>query len=145
MIFFVAYAMLVWYGALLWRRRAWGFACVGGGFFGLLLVAWFHLKLNEWTEGGIFLPVFQSILYPYIALVVAVGLFIASLPTREQLAERDKLCVRCRYDLSGLDGAQQRCPECGMWLHNSAANQPPDQAGDQDEPGQSGDHQPREP
>ena len=109
MFAFAVYALLVWYNAARWRRHWASFAAVAVGVAGLLLVAYFHLCLNDWTHGRIYLRVLQIMLYPYTVLVAAVGLYIACLPRRVP----DHACVKCRYDLRGLAGETDVCPECG--------------------------------
>lgn len=109
MFAFVLYAVLVWYFAVRWRRRWESFAAVGAGLVGLIVVGYFHLRLNEWSDGQIYLPVMQVLLYPYTLLVAGVGLYIACLPT----AVGPMQCVSCRYDLRGLERGTEHCPECG--------------------------------
>lgn len=115
MFVFVIYALAIWWGAVRWRRRPAGFAVVVIGLIGLLLVAKLHLMLNEWTAGGIYLPVLQVLLYPYTGLVVLTGLFLASLPRVGPVAAQGVTCGSCHYDLTGLENAEGelRCPECG--------------------------------
>jgi hypothetical protein len=108
---FVVYAVGVWYAAARWRRRWESFAWILAGFGGLVLVAYFHWRLNIWTHGNIYLPVLRVLLYPYTALVVGVGLFIALLPRRVIPWAH---CPACTYDLRGLDAPVESCPECGM-------------------------------
>jgi hypothetical protein len=105
---FVAYAMLVWYWALRFRRSWLGFACVVLGLVGVGLVGYAHWELNKWTNGRICLPVLQSLLYPYGVLVLIVGVFIASLPARYCGTQ----CRACGYDLTGLETEHRACPEC---------------------------------
>jgi len=107
--FFPLYAVLVWYAAARWRRRWESFAWVGAGVAGLVLIAYLHLCLNEWTHGRIFLRVLQTLLYPYTGLVGVVGVYIACLPRRVAVY----CCHECHYDLSGLIGETAVCPECG--------------------------------
>lgn len=107
---FVGYALMIWYLAAKHRRRVRGALAVVAGFVGLVLLNWLHIKMGEWTEGEIFVPVLQTITYPYSVLVVVVGVFIVCIPR-----EGGPLCVGCRYSLSGLaavDGVLV-CPECG--------------------------------
>lgn len=111
MFAFVIYAVAVWYAAARWRRRWESFAWIGAGFAGLVLVAYFHWRLNIWTHGNIYLPVLRVLLYPYTALVVVIGLFIALLPRRVIPWAH---CPGCLYDLRGLDAPVESCPECGM-------------------------------
>lgn len=108
--FFAGYAVLVWYAALRWRRRWESFAWVLAGILGLVLVALLHIQLSRWTRGGIYLPVLQCLLYPYAALVGGIGLYLACLPRRVVAAQ----CLRCQYDLAGLAGEAEQCPECGL-------------------------------
>lgn len=113
MFFFVAYAFLIWYWCVRWRRRWPAFASVAAGACGVALVGFFHYRLNVWTGGKIFLPVLQSILYPYGVMVVAVGMYISCLPARRPEVH----CRRCHYDLEGLHEDEidsPRCPECGL-------------------------------
>lgn len=107
---FVGYAMLIWFMTGRLRRRALGACVVLGGLLGLVLLNWLHIKLGDWTEGEIYVPVLQTITYPYTALVFAVGVFIWSIPTNT-----DSRCGMCKYDLSGLGPVRGViiCPECG--------------------------------
>jgi len=108
--FFVGYALAVWFLAAKWRRMPMSFVVVAAGLLGLMALNVLHGKLNDWTQGTIYLPVLRSIMYPYTGLVAVVGLYIACLPRRV-----DAGCLRCGYDLFGLAKAGQpcRCPECG--------------------------------
>jgi hypothetical protein len=106
---FVVYALAVWFLAAKWRRTFRGFAAVGCGLAGLILVAWFHLKLNDWTHGQIYVQVLQVLLYPYAGMVTAVGAYIAVLPRSVPAC----CCRACGYDLTGLAGEVELCPECG--------------------------------
>jgi hypothetical protein len=108
-LLFVGYALAVWVLAARWRRSAPAFLVVAVGVAGLMLLNWLHYKLNDWTEGDIYLPVLQSIMYPYTGLVAAVGLFIAFIPSRESYE-----CHECGYDLRGRVEGNTICPECGF-------------------------------
>lgn len=107
---FVGYALIVWMLAARHRRQVGGFAAVAVGVLGLFALNVLHTKLNDWTEGGIHLPVLRSIFYPYTVLVGAVGAFIACLPRRHEIG-----CRWCGYSLTGLMemGGEFVCPECG--------------------------------
>jgi len=110
MFLFVVYALAVWYGAMHWRRRWPGAASVALGILGLLVVLYFHTRLNDWLGGAINLQVVRGILVPYIALVGSVGVFLAVLPR----AHPSWGCPGCGYDLRGLDLEDSTtCPECG--------------------------------
>lgn len=109
---FVVYGVLVWW--LAYRLRGSWRALVPPalGVLGVVLVAWFHLWLNEWSGGKIYLRVLQVILYPYGVLVGAVGFFIALIPVHH-VGRRDGRCHVCGYDLRGRGPGQVVCPECG--------------------------------
>jgi hypothetical protein len=111
---FVGYALIVWFVAARHRRRFAGFVAVALGLAGLLGLNFLHGRLNDWTNGTIYLPVLRSIMYPYTALVVMVGGFIVCLP-RESITG----CRRCGYSLHGLDRRFEGvvCPECGTVQH----------------------------
>lgn len=109
--FFIGYALLVWYFAARFRRRWGGFAAAALGLAGLGIIAYLHWRLCVWSDGKIYLPVLQSILYPYAVMVFAVGMFVASLP-RTRGEGRGPWCPRCQYNLHGLSEATV-CPECG--------------------------------
>ncbi|MFG0305976.1 MAG: hypothetical protein ACF8Q5_07145 [Phycisphaerales bacterium JB040] len=114
--FFVGYALVVWYFAAR-HRRAWGgVLSVVLGVSGLVLINYLHWKASEWVAAnadpdaeGVMLPVLQSLMYPYTALVASVGAFIVSLPRRHAVG-----CPMCGYDLEGLRASV--CPECGHVL-----------------------------
>ena len=108
---FAGYALITWYFAALHRRRVLGVAAVVAGLIGLILLNWFHIKLGQWSKGEIYVPVMQSITYPYTVLVVAVGAFICCIPRHN-----GSVCSGCRYSLAGLDPSAGMliCPECGL-------------------------------
>ena len=107
-IFFVGYALAVWACAARWRRAPTGCIAVAIGALGLLGLNYLHYKLEDWTDGTIYLPVLQSIMYPYTGLVAGVGLYIACLPRIHAYQ-----CRYCHYDLRGLAADALLCPECG--------------------------------
>ncbi len=109
MFLFVIYAALFWWLSVKHRRTWTGFAWALAGFLGLCLLGYIHYRLDIWTNHRIYLPVLQTILYPYAVLVLIVSLFLASLPPKF----RGIACRQCGYDLTGLEVARPRCPECG--------------------------------
>lgn len=109
MFVFVLYAALVWYAAIRWRRSWLGLLCVLAGLAGVALIAFAHIKLNQWTHGRIYLPVLQVLLYPYGALILMIGLFILTIPRIYAGSQ----CRKCGYELKGLETHVRRCPECG--------------------------------
>lgn len=117
MLLFVAYAVLVWYGAFSGRRRAGGFAAVGAGMFLLFTVNAIHLHVAQAFGYEHLVPVFRVLLYPYIAMVGLIGVFLVTLPI--ELPRGELHCRACRYDLSDLVQevrAGSPCPECGATL-----------------------------
>lgn len=109
MFLFVVYAAFFWWMSVKHRRTWTGYLWATGGFLGLCFLGYVHYRLDIWTNHRIFLPVLQTILYPYAGLVLVVSLFLASLPPRF----RGIACRQCGYDLTGLEIARPRCPECG--------------------------------
>ncbi|MFI4882449.1 MAG: hypothetical protein ACIAQU_07685 [Phycisphaerales bacterium JB064] len=109
MLIFMFYAVAVWYGAVRWRRTWLGFVWVTCGVLGVVGVIQFHKLLSTWTSYDIYLPVLQTLLWSYVLLVGSVGFFIAFIPQ----ARPAWCCERCRYDLTGVPGFSDCCPECG--------------------------------
>ncbi len=109
MVLFSIYAVIVWFAAARYRRQWGSFASVAAGLAGLILIALLHIQLSRWTNGRIFLPVLQAMLYPYIGLVALVGLYLSCLPR----AMAATACRACEYDLTGLAADRVVCPECG--------------------------------
>ncbi|GIW73706.1 MAG: hypothetical protein KatS3mg103_0228 [Phycisphaerales bacterium] len=103
------YAVAVWYGAVRWRRSWMGFAWVSLGLLGVLGVIQFHRALSVWTPYDIYLPVLQTLLWSYLALLAMVGYFVACIPR----ARPAWCCIGCGYDLTGVPGLAACCPECG--------------------------------
>lgn len=110
MIAFTLYIAIVWYYAACWRRTLRSFVFVALAFLGLVALALLHIKLRDWTDGAVYLPVLQGLLYPYALLVLVSGLAVASLPPRHDV----RRCRICGYDLSGMGADQARCPECAQ-------------------------------
>lgn len=122
MFAFAIYAVAVWFAAARWRRTWLSFAAVLAGGLGLVAVAYLHYRLNIWTHGRIYLRVLQVMLYPYTAMVVGMGLYIACLP--RAAGERAAVhCPACHYDLAGLEPEGLVCPECGMLYEYAVARQ----------------------
>ncbi len=117
MLLFVFYAVAVWYGAVRWRYNWRGFAWVTGGLLGVLGVIQFHVLLNAWTNYEIYLPVLQTLLWSYLGLVGLVGYFITCIPH----ARKPWCCHKCHYDLTGVPGFAEVCPECGTSIDEDTA------------------------
>ncbi|MGQ0628769.1 MAG: hypothetical protein ACT4PL_11800 [Phycisphaerales bacterium] len=119
MILFAVYAVFVWYLAMRYRRRWLGFAIVLVGAALCLLLAKALMKFDTFLGGGPRLV--QHLIWGESALVLVVGLFVASLPRPPS----GRHCAYCWYDLRGLEsesggstasagpGAEPVCPECG--------------------------------
>ncbi len=121
MLLFVFFAVLVWYGSFQGRRRLGGLAALAGGLFVLLMVNAVHFRIAQIFEYEELVPVFRVLLYPYIVMVMCVGLFLVTLPI--DLPRGEINCKACRYDLTDLkqevlDG--DPCPECGATLAEAA-------------------------
>jgi predicted RNA-binding Zn-ribbon protein involved in translation (DUF1610 family) len=116
MFLFIVYAVLVWWGAFHWRRHVLGFASVLGGSGVCVLLGMGHTWMGNATDGQIFMPVFQGLLYPYTALLLSVGLCFAVAPahTGGRTAVNSPLCRGCGYDLTGLERRARKCPECAL-------------------------------
>lgn len=120
MLLLVFYAVVSWYATALWRRRWQGFAIVLGSVLGVACVAVLHRLIDRWSGHTINLPAFHPIIYPYGVVVGGMGLYIACIPRRKLHGH----CAACEYSLEGLDDAQRVCPECGVVIPRSAADQP---------------------
>ncbi len=118
MLLFVFYAVAVWYGAVRWRRSWRAFAWVSGGLLGVLAVIQFHVLLDAWTRAEIYMPVLQFLLWSYMGLVGLVGYFVACIPQ----ARRPWCCAGCGYDLTGVPGFTDLCPECGAAFGDDIAH-----------------------
>ena len=110
-LFFVGYTVLVWAFAIRHRRTMTVLIPLIGGIGGLMLINVAHYYISVATDGAIDLPMVQTLMYPYTLLVALGGAFLALLPRAHKLG-----CVKCGYDLAGLDierSPDPRCPECG--------------------------------
>jgi len=117
MLLFVFFAMLVWYGSFVGRRRLGGLAALGAGLFVLFVVNAVHFRVAQTFGYEQYVPVFRVLLYPYTALVASIGIFMISLPI--DLPRGEIHCKACRYDLTEikqevLEG--DPCPECGSTI-----------------------------
>lgn len=118
MILFAAYAVVIWYFAMRWRRRALGFAVAIVGGLPVFLAAR-HVPMLASLGGsalrtpGRGMEALQVLLWGEAAAVMGVALFIACLPR----PPRTRHCSYCWYDLSGLDAETDVCPECGTPRH----------------------------
>ncbi|MEZ6244220.1 MAG: hypothetical protein R3B57_14390 [Phycisphaerales bacterium] len=134
--FFLGCALMVWIPAARFRRRLLGVGIVVLGAAILIAIALAHYQLRllrpTWYIQGM-----QVILYPYTAMVVAVGAFIVSIPNyrrgrcphcakpldpdadepRCRACKRSLIpvrCPNCHYDLRGHEECHDRCPECAF-------------------------------
>lgn len=107
MILLAVYAVVVWYLAMRWRRRWYGFALVI-----LAALAFYQLApllrtiSPEW-QGMNILITGETI------LILVAGLFICLLPRPPSSQAH---CRYCWYDLGGLEPSGPEgiiCPECG--------------------------------
>lgn len=113
--FFVGYALLVWFGAAKYRRTLIGMGVVGAGVGGLLAISYAHWLMGEFYP-ELMIQGLQILMYPYTAVVGAVGLFIAAMPRPAP----EGACPGCHYDLRGIDIAIAKCPECGRKIDAEA-------------------------
>ena len=100
MLLFVFFAVLVWYGAFVGRRRLGGIAAIAAGIAVLLAINAMHFRVAQIFGYEHLVPVFRVILYPYIALVGAVGLFMVWLPI--ELPRGELHCRACRRSVPGV-------------------------------------------
>lgn len=110
-LLFPAYAVLVWYYCVRFRRQAWGFVALA---FGLTLVATLatlqrRVRTAFDFEGFIFSNL-DFLLWVEFAAIAGVGLFLLCLPTHTAHVP----CRKCGYELEGLDDCNPTCPECGL-------------------------------
>ncbi len=124
MILFAIYAVVVWWMAMRHRRTLPGFVIAATCAVPVLLAARFVPALSSlgFSAGaapptpGRGLEGVQILLFAEGIVVSGVALFIACLPR----PPRGRHCGYCWYDLSGLDGEIDVCPECGTPRHGYA-------------------------
>lgn len=111
MFLFVIYAVFVWFAALRYRRRVGGIAILCGALFCLHLFNLVHGDIADVI--GYDEKVFRGLMYPYMVLVAAVGLYLFSFP--RELPRGRVHCRACWFDLSEIEhlGPDTPCPECG--------------------------------
>ncbi len=111
MFLFVAYALLVWFAALRWRRRLAGLAAIVASMFVLHLVNLVHGDVAR--AFGYDANIFRGLMYPYMGLVAAIGLYLFSFP--RELPRGRVHCRACWFDLSDHEELtpDTPCPECG--------------------------------
>lgn len=111
MMLFPAYALVVWYFAMKWRRMWRGFAAVVLGTLGVHFVAMLYMKIGP-LFGMSRVESMLLLLYPFAGIVAVVGLYLVLLPRVAHEA-----CRRCGYSLHGLEARARDglivCPECG--------------------------------
>jgi len=110
MFAFVVYALVFWFLVAKFRRHWIGYTLSVVSFLGVMLIAYLHIKIRDWSGGRLYLGAMQMLLYPYGMLVFSVAVFIAFIPRRHP----EGACQRCGYDLRGLEGLGLTCPECGL-------------------------------
>ncbi len=113
MVFLLAYAMIIWFFAVVYRRRWPAFVAIAAGLPPVVIVATACVKflLGPDPEGRSVL--IYTLAAALMGLILAVGFFIALLPRRAP----DVPCRACGYDLEGnVSGV---CPECG-WVVNTS-------------------------
>ncbi|GEM_PF-1897475 len=113
--FFVGYALLIWFGSAKHRRSLIGLGVVASGVGGLVVISYAHWLMGEYYP-ELMIQGLQILMYPYIAVVGAVGLFIASMPRPAPVGA----CRGCHYDLQGIDTSITKCPECGHKIDTEA-------------------------
>lgn len=111
MLFFPFLAVLIWYFAGKYRRTWRGVLAV---FVGMAVFALLEMTLIRAGTMGfagmkpwlvVWLLIFSGV------LVMAVSIFIFFMPTAPPPYVH---CKKCRYNLTGLDSLDLKCPECGL-------------------------------
>ncbi len=107
MVFLLAYAVLIWFIAVRFRRSWPAFVAPVVSLIPIFILTW--MSVEHWgREPGeppatwIYIPAGA-----YAALIVFVSYFIACIPR----TRNESTCDFCAYDLAGLP--TERCPECG--------------------------------
>lgn len=114
MFLFVVYALGAWYLAFRWRRRVIGVLSIA---IGLGLLAFFnliHYRVAAVVGYESLLPAFRVLMYPYMAFVGGLALYLFSFP--REVRPGAVQCRSCWYDFESLVaeyGDDTRCPECG--------------------------------
>lgn len=108
---FVVYAVTVWYVAFRWRRKLGGIAVIAAAMVGLHFFNLIHgdfAAMFAYDE-----RIFRGLMYPYMVLVAAVGLYLFSFP--RELPRGRVHCRACWFDLSDHEDLDDDtpCPECG--------------------------------
>lgn len=145
-ILLAAYAVFVWYLAMRWRRRWYGFVAVGVLGAMLYTLAPLIRKLSPDWQGMTVLVTGETL------IILAAGWFICLLP---RVPRHPAYCPICWYNLSGLEETGSGgiiCPECGTPTRpdasqvvaspRSAAPRPVQQTQDERAGGKPGDEEP---
>jgi hypothetical protein len=110
MVFLLAYAMVVWAIAIMWRRRWQAFAATFLSIPPVVGITHLTVLYTAGLEDG---P--HTWIYPvgfaYAGLILGVGLLIAVQPRNVP----ETACPMCQYDAVGID---ETCPECGASLES---------------------------
>lgn len=110
LILFPAYAFLVWYACLRWRRQLMGVAALVLGVMLIALLAQFDLTIRRALHLHDDGPLFRFMLYSEGVIVGMVGAILVLVPSHPAAVQP---CRRCGYELHGLEVANPTCPECG--------------------------------
>ncbi|MEO1583801.1 MAG: hypothetical protein AAFR96_04415 [Planctomycetota bacterium] len=112
MFLFVVYALLIWYAAFRWRRHVAGVVTIVGG---MIVMHLFNIVHGDIADSlGYDENIFRGLMYPYMGLVAAVGIYLFCFP--KELPRGTLHCRACWYDLSDMEGEfteHTPCPECG--------------------------------
>lgn len=111
MLFFPFLAVLIWYFAGKYRRTWRGVLAVfvGMAVFALLEIILIRAGAVGFAGMKPWLVVWLLIFSAVLVITVAIFIFFLPIPPPPYVH-----CRRCRYNLSGLDSTDLRCPECGL-------------------------------
>ncbi|MFO0831897.1 MAG: hypothetical protein U0637_08635 [Phycisphaerales bacterium] len=110
-LLFPAYAVLIWYLCVRFRRQVWGFVSLAFGltFVATLATLQHRLRASFDLDGFVFTHL-DFLLWVEFAAIGLVGIFLLCLPTHAAASP----CRACGYELDGLEHDNPMCPECGL-------------------------------